>query len=310
MAFRVLNDPAINFDLTALTNNKNKLNQIQEQLSTGLRLVRAANGESDMFIADQYQQTYVGLDRGIKNAQDGLTIARLADDTLGKVKDILMKIKDLTVQAANGNLTNDEKKAIQQEINNYVRDIANLIRNTKSPVDNTTNVFGPYYVHHGSHIYEYVYMNSNTNKIFSIRVSNVSTDSSPATITFTASFIQGKDATLNETNYTFEVDFTATQYTIDVVNYAESAIATVESLIANIDRLRNYYAGFENRLQNIIENNQNMSNAFKEAESEYRNLDYASAMAKFTKLQTVMQANVAAIAQGRQISQLVLQLLR
>ncbi|HIC09307.1 MAG TPA: flagellin, partial [Aquificales bacterium] len=78
----------------------------------------------------------------------------------------------------------------------------------------------------------------------------------------------------------------------------------------NIDQIRGYYAGIENKLQNIIENNQVMTDNLKEGENLVRNVDYASAMAEFQKLQVITQANVAALAQANQIPQLVMQLLR
>ncbi|HIP86291.1 MAG TPA: flagellin, partial [Aquifex sp.] len=84
----------------------------------------------------------------------------------------------------------------------------------------------------------------------------------------------------------------------------------IEKLMTAIDKIRGYYAGIENKLQNIIENNQVMIDNLKEGESLVRNIDYASAMTEFQKLQVVTQANVAALAQANQIPQLVLQLLR
>jgi flagellin len=80
--------------------------------------------------------------------------------------------------------------------------------------------------------------------------------------------------------------------------------------MTSINLWRGFWAGIENKLQNIIENNQVMIDNMKEAESLVRNVDYASAMAEFQKIRIVTQANVAALAQANQIPQLVMQLLR
>jgi len=80
--------------------------------------------------------------------------------------------------------------------------------------------------------------------------------------------------------------------------------------MTSVDLWRGYWAGIENKLQNIIENNHVMIDNLKEGESVVRNVDYASAFAEFQKMRVVMQANIATLAQANQIPQLVQQLMR
>ena len=101
MAFRILNNYEADLGLTYLSFNKRKLSQVEQQLSTGLRIVRAADDATDMFVADYMKHTYVGIQRGTLNAQYGLAAARIVDDALGKIYDLLVKIKDKVVEAAN-----------------------------------------------------------------------------------------------------------------------------------------------------------------------------------------------------------------
>jgi len=82
MAFRIRNNYETYVALTNLYANRTKLSKLEQQLATGLRIVRAADDATDLFIADKLKQTYVGLQRGTQNAQYGLAAARIVDDAL------------------------------------------------------------------------------------------------------------------------------------------------------------------------------------------------------------------------------------
>jgi len=100
--------------------------------------------------------------------------------------------------------------------------------------------------------------------------------------------------------------------TISVITFsnAQKSLGEIEGFMSSVDLWRGYWAGIENKLQNIIENNQVMVDNLKEGESVVRNVDYASAFAEFQKMRVVMQANIATLAQANQIPQLVQQLMR
>jgi len=312
MAFRILNNYEADVGLTNLFINRTKLSKLEQQLSTGLRIVRAADDATDLFIADYLKQTYVGLQRGTQNAQYGLAAARIVDDALGRIYDILVKIKDKIVEAANAH-TIDERIQAQQQINEYVRNIAQIVNQTE--YDGKYLLKGQSFeVHFGSHENEYLVINgaSKASGGTAIKAEAGDSASKTATLQFTSSKIQGFD-NLGGGTYTLNLGLTGPisilVATTDIAQI-EQALSQVEKFMNAIDKLRGYYAGIENKLQNIIENNQMMIDNMKEGESLVRNIDYASAMAEFQKLRVVSQANVAALAQANQIPQLVLQLLR
>lgn len=311
MAFRILNNYEADVGLTNLYRNRTKLSKLEQQLSTGLRIVRAADDATDLFIADYLKQTHVGLQRGTQNAQYGLAAARIVDDALGKIYDILVKIKDKIVEAANAH-TKDERIQAQQQINEYVRNIAQIVKQTE--FDGRRLLAGDFYeVHFGSHKDQYLVINGNSafGEALTISAKAASNASGAAVLGFNLTDIYGFDV-LGGGKYQLKITDN-TSFTIIVTSeYSkiQSSLANIEKLMTAIDKIRGYYAGIENKLQNIIENNQVMIDNLKEGESLVRNIDYASAMAEFQKLQVVTQANVAALAQANQIPQLVQQLLR
>jgi len=325
MAFRIRNNYEADVALTNLYANRTKLSKLEQQLSTGLRIVRAADDATDLFIADNLKQTYVGLQRGTQNAQYGLAAARVVDDALGKIYDILVKIKDKAVEAANAH-TKEERVQAQQQINEYVRNIAQIVKTTE--FDGFHLLDGDnYIVHFGSHKEGYLIINgtdSNSTGGIKLQVKASNKGCGVATISIKeakgdndSETVQGYDnlGDTTGTNTTYTVKLATTggaTWAFDVTNAekARNTISAVENLMVAIDRLRGYYAGIENKLQNIIENNQMLTDNLKEGESVVRNIDYASAMAEFNKLRVITQANIAALAQANQIPQLVMQLLR
>ena len=321
MAFRIRNNYEADVALTYLNMNKTKLSKIEQQLATGLRIVRAADDATDLFIADNLKQTYKGLQRGTLNAQYGLAAARTVDDALGRIYDILVKIKDKLVEAANAH-TKEERIQAQQQINEYVRNIAQIVKQTE--FDGKKILHGDIYeVHFGSHKNQYLVINGDsavtTAKALAISATAASTASGKAIIGFNATEIYGFDFLANSskgysvtiaTIKAFTINAAVDSKNTDYVKIIQSSISNVEKLMTAIDRIRGYFAGIENKLQNIIENNQVMVDNLKEGESKVRNVDYASAFSEFQKLQVITQANVAALAQANQIPQLVLQLLK
>ena len=327
MAFRIRNNYEADVALTNLYANRTKLSKLEQQLATGLRIVRAADDATDLFIADTLKQTHVGLQRGTQNAQYGLAAARVVDDALGRIYDILVKIKDKAVEAANAH-TDDERKQAQQQINEYVRNIAQIVKTTEFDgirlLDKDSANRKNYVVHFGSHQDGYLVINGTAEDQGGtyLLAKAGSTDAKAAVLKFvTVATVSGHTTEVSTSQVKgydhlgggkYTIDLGVKSVSLDVTNAANAraTINAVEQFMRGIDKLRGYYAGIENKLQNIIENNQVIIDNLKEGESVVRNIDYASAMAEFNKMRVITQANVAAPAQANQIPQLVMQLLR
>ncbi|HIP98422.1 MAG TPA: hypothetical protein EYH37_03560, partial [Aquifex aeolicus] len=251
MAFRILNNYEADVGLTNLYRNRTKLSKLEQQLSTGLRIVRAADDATDLFIADYLKQTHVGLQRGTQNAQYGLAAARIVDDALGKIYDILVKIKDKIVEAANAH-TKDERIQAQQQINEYVRNIAQIVKQTE--FDGRRLLAGDFYeVHFGSHKDQYLVINGDDafGNALTISAKAASNASGAAVLGFNLTAIYGFDV-LGGGKYQLNITDNTSFSIVVTSNYAniQSSLANIEKLMTAIDKIRGYYAGIENKLQN------------------------------------------------------------
>ena len=92
------------------------LNQSLERISTGRQINRASDDASGMSIASSLRSSALALGQGVKNANDGISIAQIADGALGEMTDILQSIRTNVVAAANGSQSQESRNAIQAEI--------------------------------------------------------------------------------------------------------------------------------------------------------------------------------------------------
>lgn len=99
--------------------NKNQANtgKALEKLSSGLRINRAADDAAGLAISEKMRGQIRGLDQAERNAQDGISLIQTAEGALGEVHDMLSRMRELSVQAANGTLTPSDRGVIQDEIN-------------------------------------------------------------------------------------------------------------------------------------------------------------------------------------------------
>ncbi len=102
-----------------------------ESLASGLRINRAADDAAGLTIAENLRAQVVGLDRAISNAQDGISLIQTAEGALAENTSILQRIRELSVQSANGTLTSRDRLAIQNEVNQLIDEVDRIAETTE-----------------------------------------------------------------------------------------------------------------------------------------------------------------------------------
>ena len=101
-----------------------------EKLSSGLKINKAADDASGLAISEKMRGQMRGLTQASRNIDDGISLVQLADGALGEITNSLQRARELSVQAANGILTEEDRQAIQGEIDHIVANIDNIAHNT------------------------------------------------------------------------------------------------------------------------------------------------------------------------------------
>ena len=135
----------INNNLTALSAlnvtkaTDNMLNKSIKPLASGLKINSAADDASGLAISEKMRSQIKGYDMAIKNAQDGVSMLRVADGALGDTNDLLHRMRELSVHASNDSLTSQDRIHVQEEIEelkkqlDHISDYTNF--NTKRLLD-------------------------------------------------------------------------------------------------------------------------------------------------------------------------------
>ena len=121
--------------LSLLTqNNLNKsqgaLNTAIERLSSGMRINSAKDDAAGQAIANRFTANIRGLTQAQRNANDGISLAQTTEGALNEINTNLQRVRELTVQAANGSNSTDNKNSIQSEINQRLSEIDRLSQQT------------------------------------------------------------------------------------------------------------------------------------------------------------------------------------
>lgn len=285
MALRINYNYQADFTHFNLMQTEQAMNKALERLATGYRINRAADDAAGLYIADQLKTYAISLEQATRNAQDGISIAQIAQSALSNVYNILNDIKSKAIEAANDSQDDATRQIIQQDINKLVDVISKIFKDTEF---NGKNIFSAgantFTIHYGGR------SGQNLAMIIWTATAAANTDTNaPSTITI------GK-----------------TGFTIDVTSQtkAEQAIANIDNLIKQVDQLNAKVGSYQIEFEKIITNNESQRINVKEAESRIRNVDFAKEMSEFTRDQILMQSGTAMLAQANQLPQLVLQLLR
>lgn len=139
----------INHNVSALNAYRNlsvtdkNMSRSLERLSSGLRINRAADDAAGLAISEKMRAQIRGLNQAISNAQDGISLIQTAEGALNETHDILQRMRELSVQAANDTLTASDRQNIQDEITQLIDEIDRIGNttefNTKKLLDGTSS---------------------------------------------------------------------------------------------------------------------------------------------------------------------------
>jgi len=127
----------INHNISALRGNNqlkinnNALDKSLERLSSGYRINRAADDAAGLAISRKMKTQIEGLEQSSRNASDGVSVIQTAEGALNEVNAMLQRMRELSVQAANGTNTAEDRLAIQKEINQLNNEITRISTDTE-----------------------------------------------------------------------------------------------------------------------------------------------------------------------------------
>jgi len=114
-----------------LTGSQSDLSTSLERLSSGLRINSAKDDAAGLAISERFTAQIQGLNQGVRNANDGISLAQTAEGALKEVTSNLQRIRELSVQAANATNSASDRTALQAEVTQLVAEVERVASSTK-----------------------------------------------------------------------------------------------------------------------------------------------------------------------------------
>jgi flagellin len=118
------------FAYRSLTGQQQHLGKAMERLSSGLRINSAADDVAGMAIADRMTARIRSMNQVHRNANDGISLLQTADSALGNIGDILQRIREISVQAANAPYSGADRGSLQREVNQLLQEVNRIAEQT------------------------------------------------------------------------------------------------------------------------------------------------------------------------------------
>ncbi len=268
----------VNTNVTSMKAQKNlnsssgALATSMEHLSSGLRINSAKDDAAGLAISNRLNSQVNGLEVGMRNANDAISIAQIAEGAMQEQTNMLQRMRDLSVQAANGANSTDDLLAIQKEITQLTTEITSIGDTTA--FGNTKLMTGDF----------------SAGKNF--QVGHQQDETITITVGSTNATSLGVDAV-----------------TVSTSAGLSSAIGLIDEAIKSIDTQRGDLGAIQNRLAYNISNSANTQANVADAKSRIVDVDFAKETSTMTKNQVLQQTGSAMLAQANQLPQIALSLL-
>ena len=245
------------------------------RLSTGLRISTAADDAAGLAISERFRAQIRSTNQAIRNAQDGISLTQTGEGALNEVSNILIRMRELAIQASNGTVSPADRDTLQQEFGDLINEIDRIAQST------TFNGVA--------------LLNSNGAAI----TFQVGTGVSAGIDTIQLSTSNTMASTLG----LFSLDIGST-------GAPSVAITAVDGAINAVSSIRGQFGAAQNRLSATIANLQIQAENTSAAESRIRDVDVAVETASLTRNSILQQAAISILSQANTQPQAALQLLQ
>jgi flagellin len=248
-----------------------------ERLSSGKRITKAADDAAGLAISTNLEAQTKGLRQATRNANDGISLVQTAEGGLNETSNILVRLRELTVQAASDTVGDKERGFLNKEYQELSKEVDRISDSTTFNGSQLLNGKGK-----GMMDFQVGAFAGEQNKI---TFDSTQTDSSTASIGIAGSGISGKDDAL-------------------------SAISTVDEAIGKVSGQRANLGSVQSRLASTVKNLEVQTINQDNARSVIQDVDVAEASAKLASNTVVKNAGVATLAQANQLPMAALRLIQ
>jgi len=274
----------------ALVRNERQMNTAMERLSTGQRINGAKDDAAGLAISSRMTSQIRGLEVGIRNANDAISMISTADGALIEVTNMLQRMRELALQSSNGTTTSADRDYLSTEYVNLLTEIDRIADNTQW---------------NGGNILNGQANGTSSTVAFQVGANGGQTVSVDFGDARTAAGTSGIISVVTSQAGNIEAGSTASAMT-----KGGSAVSAIDSAITAVNSQRATYGAAINQLTYAIDNLASVKVNAEASRSRILDTDYALETSELARTQIIQQAGTAMLAQANQLPQTVLSLLQ
>lgn len=267
-----------------MINSGNALDTAFKRLSSGFRINSAADDAAGLQISNRLTSQINGLDQASRNANDGISLAQVAEGAMDEITSSLQRIRTLVIQSENGINSSQDKGAIQKEITALKTEITRIAETTKFGDQNLLTGTG------------------GANGKFDFLVGAQAETNDYISVSLGSAGIGGAGWGTSALGLN-AVDVTT-------ASSGKASLDLIDAAIASVDGKRADLGAVQNRFQATIRNLTNVSENVSSARARIRDTDFAKETAELTRAQILQQTSQTVLAQANQRPQAALSLLQ
>jgi flagellin len=259
----------------SLSTTTDRLQANYRRLSTGLRISTASDDAAGLAISERFRAQIRSTNQAIRNAQDGISLTQTGEGALNEVSSILIRMRELSIQASNGTVSDADRATLNQEFGDLINEIDRIAQSTT---------------------FNGVKLLDGTGSTLTFQVGTGTTT--------------GIDTIQLSTSNTLALTLGLSSLDIGSGGTPTTAVSQLDDAINAVSRVRGQFGAAQNRLSTTIANLQIQSENLSAAESRIRDVDVAVETSALTRNSILQQAAISILAQANTQPQAALTLLQ
>ncbi len=274
------------FASRSLNSRDGELSSSIEKLSSGMRINRSSDDASGLAVAERMRSQIRGLGRASKNVQDGIAFIQIAEGYLAETTDVIQRIRELAIQAANGIYSSSDREFIQAEIDQLVDEVDRVAEHAQY---NSMNILTGRFSEGGPVGKISFHIGANVDQNISLTIGNMSANA------------LGLSGDTTEAN--------SPQTSVLTAEEANRTLARVDSALEVITKQRTDLGAVQNRMNYLKQGLNIGAENLQAAESGIRDSNMAEEISKFVRARILTQSSTAMLAQANAQPNVILSLL-
>jgi flagellin len=283
----------INHNISAINSNRvlnsqnEKLNSNMAKLSSGLNITRAGDDASGLAVSEKMRSQIRGLNRAEDNAQDGISFIQTTEGYLGETTEVLQRIRELAIQAANGIYTSEDRMQIQVEVSQLVDEVDRIASHASfNGLNMLTGRFADQSAGGTPTASMWFHVGANMDQRIQAYVGTMTSEGLGIKVANSGEFVS-----------------------VSAPEKANQTIGTIDNALRKVNKQRADLGAYQNRLEHVSNSVAIGAENLQASESRIRDVNMATEMSDMVKNQILSQAGTSMLAQANMKTQSILKIL-